>query len=89
MSDGRPGLGSVVISCQSVSQYVLEALLRSSMSHTSNDCEYQSCTFLMDGISFSPSGKSPSSWTRCAKRIGSSSERNWEARKRVPLKSRG
>ena len=52
--------------------------------HTSNDCEYQSWTFLMDGISFSPSGKSPSSWTRCAKRMGSSSERNWEARKRVP-----
>jgi hypothetical protein len=51
---------------------------------TSNDCAYQSCTFLIEGISFSPSGRSPSSCTRCASLMGSSSERNWEARKRVP-----
>ena len=43
---------------------------------TSNDCAYQSCTFLIDGISFKWSGNCPSSCTRCANRIGSSSERN-------------
>lgn len=52
---------------------------------SSNDWAYQSCTFLMEGISFNPSGNLPSSSTRWAKRIGSSSERNWEARKRVPF----
>lgn len=52
---------------------------------TSNDCAYQSCTLLMEGISFKPSGRSPSSCTRCARRMGSSSARNCEARKRVPV----
>lgn len=52
---------------------------------TSNDCAYQSCTFLTDGMSLRPSGRFSSSWTRCAKRMGSSSARNWEALKRVPI----
>lgn len=52
---------------------------------TSNDCAYQSLTRPIDGISFRPSGRSLSSCTRCAKRMGSSSERNCEARKRVPV----
>jgi hypothetical protein len=43
---------------------------------TSNDCAYQSCTFLTDGMSLRPSGRFSSSWTRCANRIGSSSARN-------------
>ena len=51
---------------------------------SSNDCAYQSWTLLIGLISFRPSGRLPSSWTRCAKRMGSSSERNCEARKRVP-----
>lgn len=57
---------------------------KSCKNRTSNDCAYQSCTFLTDGISLSPSGRWVSSWTRCASRIGSSSARNWEARNSVP-----
>lgn len=51
---------------------------------TSNDCAYQSLTFWIDGISLSLSGRSFNSCTRWASRMGNSSERNWEARKRVP-----
>lgn len=51
---------------------------------TSNDCAYHSCTLLILGISFKPSGRSASSSTRCANRIGSSSERNCDARNNVP-----
>lgn len=51
---------------------------------TSNDCAYQSCTFLIDGMSLSPSGSSPSSCTLWARRMGSSSARNCDARKSVP-----
>lgn len=53
--------------------------------HTSNDCAYQSRTRQIDGISLRPSGRSLSSCTRCASRMGSSSERNCDARKRVPV----
>lgn len=53
--------------------------------HTSNDCAYQSRTRHIEGISLSPSGRSLSSCTRCANRMGSSSERNCDARKRVPV----
>jgi hypothetical protein len=52
---------------------------------TSNDCAYQSRTLQIDGISLRPSGSSLSSCTRCARRMGSSSERNCDARKRVPV----
>jgi hypothetical protein len=52
---------------------------------TSNDCAYQSRTLQMDGISLRPSGRSLSSCTRCASRMGNSSERNCDARKRVPV----
>ena len=38
----------------------------------------------MLGISFKPSGRSASSSTRCANRMGSSSERNCDARNKVP-----
>lgn len=57
--------------------------------YTSNDCAYQSWTFLIEGISFSPSGKSPSSCTRWARRMGSSSDKNWDARKSVPAQRIG
>ncbi|KAI7197852.1 hypothetical protein KC363_g17 [Hortaea werneckii] len=54
---------------------------------SSNDCAYQSWTLRMLGISFKPSGRSPSSCTRCASRMGSSSDRNWEARNSVPVET--
>ena len=53
--------------------------------HTSNDWTYQSRTRPIDGISLSPSGRCSSSSTRCASRMGSSSDRNCEARNRVPV----
>src|SRR5437762_13007842 len=43
---------------------------------SSNDCAYQSCTFLIEDNSFKPSGRVSSSCTRWASRIGSSSERD-------------
>lgn len=55
--------------------------------HTSKDCAYQSSTLFTDGISLSPSGKLSSSWTRCARRMGSSSARNCEALKREPVRT--
>jgi hypothetical protein len=91
----REGRGSVVNSCL----LVLEGLgirrvpqwLRYSnpmwardLSHTSNDCAYQSRTRSIEGISFNPSGRSSNSCTRCANRMGNSSDRNCDARKRVP-----
>ena len=82
MSESRLGLDRLVMSYTAISQGPRRN--QGSMLHTSNDCEYQSLTFLIDGISFSSSGKSPSSCTLCASRMGSSSERNWEARNRVP-----
>jgi len=64
---------------------VSQAIQRAVTAHTSNDCAYQSRTLQMDGISLRPSGRSLSSCTRCANRMGSSSERNCDARKRVPV----
>lgn len=83
MSRGRLGFGRVVISFSHVRTHKGNHDNRAY--HTSNDCAYHSCTLLIEGISLRPSGRSPSSCTRCARRIGSSSERNWEARKRVPI----
>ena len=57
--------------------------------HTSKDCAYQSRTLCMEGISPSPSGKLLSSWTLCASRIGSSSARNCDALKSVPVIATG
>lgn len=54
---------------------------------TSKDWAYQSWTLLIEGISLKPSGNSLSSCTRCARRMGSSSDRNCEARNRVPGRS--
>lgn len=54
------------------------------MFRTSKDCAYQSLTLITEGISLRPSGNSSNSRTRCAKRIGSSSARNWDARNSVP-----
>ena len=51
---------------------------------SSNDCMYQSATLLIGATSLSPSGSLPSSSTRCANRTGSSSDKNCDARKRVP-----
>mgnify|MGYP003629558687 CR=1 FL=1 len=77
------GRGSVVISCITC-QPRCRSLQAWKRSITSKDCAYQSWTLLIDGISFNPSGRSPSSCTLCASRMGSSSDKNWDARKRVP-----
>lgn len=55
------GLGRVVISC--IGQYVTQSARPYHLILTSNDWAYQSLTLFIDGISFSPSGKSESSWT--------------------------
>jgi hypothetical protein len=78
----RFGRGSWTSSCAIVSQGSLKHV---SDGRTSNDCAYQSRTRQIEGISLRPSGRSLSSCTRCANRMGSSSERNCDARKRVPV----
>jgi hypothetical protein len=55
---------------------------------TSKDWAYQSLTFCTDGMVLRPSGRLLNSSTRWARRIGSSSARNCDARNKVP-KARG
>jgi hypothetical protein len=78
----RVGRGRSTSSYGGVSQ---ESMGQTTQPRTSNDCAYQSRTLQIDGISLRPSGRSLSSCTRCANRMGSSSERNCDARKRVPV----
>lgn len=84
-SGGSCGRSRLTRSCrmgESVGSY--KGVTTAGLWHTSNDCAYQSLTLPIEGISLRPSGRSWSSCTRCANRIGSSSERNCDARKRVP-----
>ena len=53
--------------------YVHGLLKDDDLSRTSNDWAYQFFTFFMDGIALSWWGSSSSSFTRCARRTGSSS----------------
>lgn len=84
-ADGRPWESRQILPAKSAHACKPDSHFRRSFSrHTSNDCAYQSCTLLIEGISFKPSGRSPSSCTRWAKRMGSSSDRNCDARNSVP-----
>lgn len=86
---GTFGLGNLTNSCGSTytagiqvsrSERMLRDECRNSRKQTlvltSNDCAYQFLTFLILGISLSPSGNSSRSFTRWASLIGSSSKCN-------------